>query len=173
MAKMAPRPPQELPKRGQKGFSDTPRTVKNTKKDEKDNCRKNLLPSRRNAYFQGFDMFEIDENSILRLRKFVFLKCFRQDAFKMFQERLQDPSRRPTGAQHGPRSPSKASPRPRPKAGFHGCCWLQAFKTLQERPQDPSRWPKDVLKGLWGELPRVVRGGAGAPPRLIFVPSYP
>ena len=101
-------------------------------------------------------MFEIDENSILRLRKFVFLKCFRQDAFKMFQERLQDPSRRPKGAQHGPRSPSKASPRPRPKAGFHGCCWLQAFKTLQERPQDPSRWPKDVLKGLWGELPRVV-----------------
>ena len=107
-------------------------------------------------------MFEIDENSILRLRKFVFLKCFRQDAFKMFQERLQDPSRRPTGAQHGPRSPSKASPRPRPKAGFHGCCWLQAFKTLQERPQDPSRWPKDVLKGLWGELPRVVPGEAGA-----------
>ena len=115
-------------------------------------------------------MFEIDENSILRLRKFVFLKCFRQDAFKMFQERLQDPSRRPKGAQHGPRSPSKASPRPRPKAGFHGCCWLQAFKTLQERPQDPSRWPKDVLKGLWGELPRVGPGGAGAPPGQF---SYP
>ena len=94
----------------------------------------------------------------------IFLKCFRRDAFKMFQERLQDPSRRPTGAQHGPRSPSKASPRPRPKAGFHGCCWLQAFKTLQERPQDPSRWPKDVLKGLWGELPRVVPGGGRSPP---------
>ena len=94
----------------------------------------------------------------------IFLKCFRRDAFKMFQERLQDPSRRPKGAQHGPRSPSKASPGPRPKAGFHGCCWLQAFKTLQERPQDPSRWPKDVLKGLWGELPRVGPGGAGAPP---------
>ena len=79
MAKMAPRPPQELPKRGQKGFPDTPRTVKNTKKDEKDNCWKNLLPSRRNAYFQGFDMFEINENSILRRRKF--------DIFEMLSTR--------------------------------------------------------------------------------------
>ena len=112
-------------------------------------------------------MFEIDENSILRLRKFVFLKCFRQDAFKMFQERLQDPSRRPKGAQHGPRSPSKGQRPPQDLVQRQVFMAVVGFRLLRRSKRGPKTHqdgPKTSSRDFGGSFQEWGFGGAGAPP---------